>query len=361
MNRQDILASPAGRYALVIVLVAIVTMMHYSTSMHIHAAHGIYRRLYYFPIILAAFRGGWPAGLITALVVCVIYIPHAFGYVGFDPGQNLEKVLEMVLYVCVGLVCGILVTRENRTLRTLASTARRLEATLDEKSAMETQLIREARMASVGRLSAGLAHEIRNPLASIKGAAEIVADDTREDEPKGRLLKIIKVEALRLNDVLTRFLTYARPTAKHDVEFNLGEEVAEIVDLLLHRNEGATIRGPEEVSPAWTLNGDREQIRQLLINLILNGAEAAGPDGTVEVGLQADDRSLSFIVQDDGPGFDDEALRNFGIPFFTTKKAGTGLGLAICHRIVEDHDGTIGVDETFEAGTRIVVTFPRRA
>ncbi len=361
MNRREILASPVGRYALVIVLVTVVTMLHYVTSMHIHAAHGIYRRLYYFPIILAAFRGGWPAGLITALVVCLAYVPHAFGMVGFDPGQTLEKVLEMVLYISIGLVCGILVSRENRTLRTLAQTAQRLEATLDEKSTMESQLIHEARMASVGRLSAGLAHEIRNPLASIKGAAEIVADDTRDDDPKGKLLKIIKVEALRLNDVLTRFLTYARPTAKHNVGFNLGEEVAEVVDLLQHRSSGVTIRHAAEASPAWTMCGDREQIHQLLINLILNGAEAAGREGTVNVSLQSDARSVSCVVEDDGPGFSADALQNFGIPFFTTKQDGTGLGLAICHRIVEDHDGTIEIDKSFREGTRIVVSFPHRA
>ncbi|MBU0742522.1 sensor histidine kinase [bacterium] len=350
---------PGTRYTYVVVLVAIVTLLHYSTTMHLHAAHGIYRRLYYFPIILAAFRGGWPAGLITSLAACVIYVPHAFGRVGYDPGPALEKGLEMILYVSVGLVCGILVSRESRTLRTLARTAHRLEATLDEKSLMEGQLIRQARLASVGRLSAGLAHEIRNPLASIKAAAEIVADDTHRGDPQGWLLDIIKAETQRLNDVLTRFLAYARPTARNDVLIDLDAEVAEVVGLLRHPHGEVKIIHFTGVSPDWTLHGDREQIRQLLFNLIVNAIEAAGAGGTVSVSLAADERRLRCAVEDDGLGFSVDSLRNFGTPFYTTKTDGTGLGLAISHRIVEDHGGSIEVDESFRAGARIVIAFPR--
>ena len=100
-------------YALVGAMVLLVSLMHYNTAMHIHEAHGIYRRLYYFPIIIAGFRGGARGGLLAALAVCALYIPHAFGFIGFDPAHPVEKTLEMVLYVAVGLLTGVLTGRIN--------------------------------------------------------------------------------------------------------------------------------------------------------------------------------------------------------------------------------------------------------
>ncbi len=346
------------RYAPVALLVLLVTLMHYNTAMHLHGAHGIYRRLYYFPIILAAFRGGWVGGLMTALLSCVVYFPHAIGKIGHDPGSELEKSLEMGLYVAVGLVCGILVTRRDRTLVQLEQTAVRLSDTLEEKQNMETELLRQARLAAVGRLSAGLAHEIRNPLASIKGAAEILADDADEQDPKAKLLRILKVEAVRLNEVLTRFLAFARPSDHHRERFDASVETHEVVELLRHRSKGTVLTGPELGSPACHLHGDREQFRQLLINLVLNGIEAAGEGGTVAVRVYTRSDAVVCEVEDDGPGFSPESLNNLGTPFYTTKDDGTGLGLAICHRIIEDHGGTLRVDQERSHGSRVVVELP---
>jgi signal transduction histidine kinase len=349
-----------SKYALVGIMVALVTVMHYSTAIHLHAAHGIYRRLYYFPILIAAFRGGWKAGLTTALLVCAVYIPHAFGGVGFDPGPTLEKVLEMVLYIAVGLVCGILVSRANRALRSLKETATRLKQAIVEKSAMENELVRSAKLAAMGRLSAGLAHEIRNPLASIKGAADILADDFPQNHPKGNLLRIIGAETHRLNDVLTRFLAFARPSDRRNEIFDLREEIEEVVELVRHQGNVCKISLLSCDSKSWQIEGDRKQIRQLLFNLILNGAEATGPGGQVEITLLDEDSWIHCCVDDNGPGFSGEAIANLGTPFFTTKEGGTGLGLAICYRIVEDHNGRLRVDVSPLGGARIKVEMPRR-
>jgi len=346
------MAAPLRRYASVAALVLLVTLLHYNTSMHLHAAHGIYRRLYYFPIILAAFRGGWRGGLITALASIAAYLPHSMGHVGHDPGTPLEKALEMVLYVAVGLVCGLLVTRRERTLAELGRT-------LHEKSRMEAELVRQARMAAVGRLSAGLAHEIRNPLASIQGAAEILSDDAAPQDPKARLLNILKLEAVRLNEVLTRFLHFARPVDRDPRRFDLAAEVRDVVELLRHRQTGTTWSGPGPDGPACELVGDREQVRQLLLNLALNAGEATGEGGAVAMAAVRRGDAVELTVDDDGPGFSDESLRNLGTPFFTTKEQGTGLGLAICQRIVDDHGGSLRVETRQPRGARVVVTLPR--
>ncbi len=351
--------SPLRTYALIGAMVLLVTLLHYNTAMHIHAAHGIYRRLYYFPIILAAFRGGWPAGLATAVIVCAVYIPHAFGFIGFDPAPTLEKILEMILYVAVGLVSGVLVSRETRIRRRLETTAASLRAALDEKTAMETELIRSARLAAVGKLSAGLAHEIRNPLASIKASAQVIADDFPQDSPKGRLLQILGAETGRLNDVLTRFLKFARPSTARRALFDLAEEAGAALELLGQRKNApeTSLRVTPETD--LHLNGDAQQIRQLLLNLLLNAAAAAGPRGRVELTITADDNQLAFTVADDGPGFTDESLEHFGTPFYSTREDGTGLGLAICQRIVDDHGGTIAVVSPVGHGASIRVTLPR--
>jgi signal transduction histidine kinase len=350
----------ALRYAAVALMVAVVTLLHYNTAVHIHQAHGIYRRLYYFPIIFAAFLGGRRAGLITAGCICLVYIPHAFGWIGFDPAPTLEKVLEMVLYLAVGLVTGILVSRESRTRLSLWRTARGLQQALTEKAAMEEELVRAARLAAVGRLSAGLAHEIRNPLASIQGAAEVLQDDFPDSHPKGKLLKVLLEEAGRLNNVLTRFLAFARPQKGQRNVIDFAGEIEDVVQLVRHRDDAADV----EISATSDRTGpllvaaDREQIRQLLLNLILNAAQAAGQGGRVTIGCRTEQKQLLCQVADDGPGFAPEALENLGTPFYTTKEGGTGLGLAICHRIVEDMGGHIEVRNDSPRGATVTITLP---
>jgi len=328
-----------GTIALVIVAVS---LMHYSTAMHIHEAHGIYRRLYYFPILLAAFRYGRRGGLGAALATCAFYAPHAFGLIGYDPAATLEKSLEMALYFAVGLVAGVLVDREH-------ATQSRLRRTLADRDRMASQLLRSERLAAVGRLSAGLAHEIRNPLASIHGAAEVLGDDFPAGHPKARLAGILRDESRRLNDVLTRFLTFARGAPGAAAPFDLAEEARAV----------AVLAGQRPGSPTVTTSGggglpaalgNREQVRQVLLNLTLNAMTAAGPDGSVELRVDADEGALRCRVRDSGPGFSDEAAANFGTPFFSTTAGGTGLGLATSLRLIEDLGGTLAIDRTAPGG-----------
>ncbi len=338
-------------YGLVALMVILITLMHYNTAMHIHAAHGIYRRLYYFPIIIAAFRGGQRAGLLTAIAICVLYIPHAFGLIGHDPAPTLEKVLEMVLYLAVGLVTGILEDRDRRSRD-------RLRASLRERERLQNALVQRERLAAVGQLSAGLAHEVRNPLASIQGAAEVLQDAAAPDDPRGRMLAIIREETARLNGVLTRFLAFARPGGDVRATLDLGEELDRLADLLRHRDQAPEIHVERPGGPA-PVAADRDRLRQMLLNLGLNAVQAAGPDGRVALGLQAGDDHWRITVTDTGPGFGEEALRNLGTPFYTTSPEGSGLGVAISLRAARDHDGDLAVDTGYTDGARVVVTLPR--
>ncbi len=332
-------------------MIVAVSLLHYSTAMHVHEAHGIYRRLYYFPIILAAFRYGARGGLVAAFTTCAFYAPHAFGLIGFDPAFTLEKSLEMVLYFAVGLVSGVLVDREHATLQ-------QLRRTLEDRDRMAGELVRSERLAAVGRLSAGLAHEIRNPLASISGASEVLGDDFPAGHPKAGLVAILRDESRRLNDVLTRFLAFARGAPGPATPFDLADEAGAVAELARQRDAGATVVFSGAVGRLPLALGNREQVRQALLNLALNGLAAAGPGGRVELAVLADDEGgLVCRVTDSGPGFSDEAAANFGTPFFSTTAGGTGLGLATSLRLIEDLGGTLTLDRNASGGC-VVLRLP---
>lgn len=363
--------------------IAAVTALHYSTGEHEHHLHDIYRRLYYIPIILAGFSNGLRGGLIAAAVVCVAYLPHATGHISHDPASTTQKGLEMLLYLGIGALTGSLVSRLKGAQRQVESSAadlarslEQLRETLAQLRATEDELVRTARLAAVGRLSAGLAHEIRNPLASIQGSVEILADDFPDGHPKHRLLSVLLDESHRLNDVLSRFLSFARPRELRKASFPLLPEIQSVIELLQSRKDspmpridlltkGQTVsraraigERDSNVESSLEVLADREQIRQVLLNVLLNAAQAAGPEGRVQVECEPAADQVILRVSDTGPGFTSEALENLFTPFFTNKEKGTGLGLAISHRIVESHSGRIEVSNRPGGGATVMIELP---
>ncbi len=335
--------------------IGIVSVLHYSTGTHAHQLHDIYRRLYYLPIILAAFLHGLPGGLLAAGVVCLAYFPHAFGHITSDPASNTEKLLEMFLYLAVGLVTGYLVSRLKRAQEELQTSLEQLRST-------ESQLLTTAKLAAVGRLSAGLAHEIRNPLASIKGSAEILADDFPPDHRKHLMLRVLLEESERLNNVLARFLAFARPRRLEQRDFAISSEIEDVITLLEGQKHGqaAQVHYDSIGKDRPQIRGDREQLRQVVLNVLLNACQAAGPGGSVWVVCEARDGLFRLRVRDSGPGFSHDALENVFTPFFTTKEEGSGLGLAISHRIVELHGGRIQISNDAGGGGVVEVEVPLR-
>jgi signal transduction histidine kinase len=172
------------------------------------------------------------------------------------------------------------------------------------------------------------------------------------------MLRVIREETGRLNAVLTRFLAFARPGRGERATLDLGEELARLADLLRHRDEAPVVHVERPEGPA-PLTGDRDRIRQMLLNLGLNAVAAAGSGGEVVLGLQPAGDRWQLTVTDTGPGFTVEALRNLGTPFFTTREEGSGLGVAISLRTARDHGGDLAVDTAHRGGARVVVTLPR--
>jgi len=230
---------------------------------------------------------------------------------------------------------------------------------------MEEQVRRQERLATVGSLAAGIAHEIRNPLASISGSIQVLQGELALRGDNKDLMDIVVRETDRLNMIITEFLEYARPKTGHTDQIELLSIIDETLMLLKNSKECASgITITRMVSPEIRLKGDAQRLRQVFWNLLINACQAMSTAGTVSVTAQpfshVEDDTIwcEIIVSDTGSGIDQEHRERIFDPFFTTKRGGTGLGLAIVYRIIEDHGGVITVDSEPGKGTRFNIRLP---
>ncbi len=343
--------------------IAVISIFHYYTSTGYHYFHDIYRRLYYIPIILAAFKYGTRGGLLASICTSVIYVPHAFWHVQhMDPARTMEKVLEIVLYNVIAVVTGVLATREKQSKERHRQTAQELETSLNELKSMEQDLVRAEKLSAIGQLTAGLAHEIRNPLGSIKGSAEILAGDYSPRDKKYKMSQILIKEVDRLNKVLTNFLAFARPTPLELVASDILQEIEYVIKFLESQAQttGVKISRPQ-VCELPLLYVDREKMRQVFLNLMLNAIQAMPGGGEISIGVgKSGQKGVIISISDTGTGISKEDLPNLFNPFFTTKKDGSGLGLAISYKIIQEHGGGIRVESEKGRGSRFTIVLPTR-
>ncbi len=229
---------------------------------------------------------------------------------------------------------------------------------LSELRRLELQSRRSERLATVGELAAGVAHEIRNPLASISGSIELLRTAPQVSEDDRTLMNIVSREIQRLNVLIGDLLDYANPRPLQHVELDLGVMVRETVQVARADQAFAAVQLTCEADEL-KITADPAKIRQVLWNLLRNASDAAATGGKhVRVEARATDEGAVITVEDDGPGIPKDKLARIFDPFFTTKQKGTGLGLAMCHTIVTDHGGRIDVESEPGKGTRMVVLLP---
>ncbi|MCG3128551.1 MAG: Globin-coupled histidine kinase [Phycisphaerae bacterium] len=230
-----------------------------------------------------------------------------------------------------------------------------------EHDAMQDRVRRAEQLAEIGQLAASLAHEIKNPLAGISGAIQVIRDDLDPSDQHRVVLEEVLRHIDRLDGTVKDLLTYARPQRPRFKPGDLGAIVSRVATLL--KKEPAFERVSLEWSPiveAGQIELDEHQIEQLLVNLLLNAAHASRPGDVVQLLLAPESAWLSITVRDQGVGMDEETCRRAFEPFFTTKSRGTGLGLPICQRIVEAHGGSITLRSRVGGGTSVTVRMPRR-
>jgi len=238
-----------------------------------------------------------------------------------------------------------------------------------ELKQMEAGLKRADRLAAVGELSARIAHEIRNPLASICGSAQLIAQNPDLRGEERQLLDIVIRESDRLNKLLSDFLAYARPHPPHRVEVPLCRIIDDLRILMRsdHRFERIVIR--QEFADIMTVRVDVDQFTQVLWNLFVNAVDAMPEGGQITIGMAPlSDKGEGengatwdeIMISDAGTGMSPHELAGIFEPFYTTKRNGTGLGLATVYRIVEGHGGQVRVESTMGKGTRFIISLPRR-
>jgi signal transduction histidine kinase len=354
------------RLALLLAAIAGISLLHYLTPLHLHYLHDIFQRLYYLPIILAAFWFGLRGGLGCSLIVSIVYAPHLLFQWGGDPALELEKYLEVLLYNIVGAVTGLLAQRDQqrsrqlqRTAQGLADSYRQLQVQSERIMTIEEQLRQSERLSTLGEMAAVLAHEIRNPLGSIRGTAEILRDDYQPSSPKYEFLDIQIKETDRLNRVVEDFLRMARQRPQVLQHCHLYDELETIVTLTTpeaRRREVVLtlVPAPEEV----IVCADGEKLRQALLNLVINALQACRPGGRVTIDASTRDRCAQISIRDSGPGIAPELQQRIFEPFFTTKPDGTGLGLAVAQKIIVSHNGSLPLESLPGQGTTVIVGLP---
>jgi two-component system sensor histidine kinase HydH len=232
---------------------------------------------------------------------------------------------------------------------------------LSEVRTLRNEIARNQRLVTVGRLAAGVAHEIRNPLSSIKGFATYFRERYRENDQDAQTASILIQEVDRLNRVVGQLLEFSRPVSIVPRPVRLDRLIADIVKLVENqaRAKGVTVAVDIRAGlPEVRLDADR--LNQVLLNLLLNGIEATESGGVLRVQgyAAADSRRLEIQVSDTGCGIRPEDLAHVFEPYFTTKPSGTGLGLAIAHNILEAMGAEIGVQSVFGAGTTFTLKLP---
>jgi two-component system sensor histidine kinase PilS (NtrC family) len=226
---------------------------------------------------------------------------------------------------------------------------------------MELEVERAERLAALGRMAANIAHEIRNPLASMSGSIQLLADSLDVAGAERRLMDIVVRETEHLNQWISEFLDFARPRESLREAVDVADLAEEVVSMLRHDERCAQVTLHYSRSGDGTVMGDRSRLRQVVWNLAVNAVEAAsGEKGTVAVAVLGRDDHVILRVEDNGPGLTDDQVSRIFEPFFTTKAKGTGLGLATVYRNIEEHNGTIDVIPTEgTSGATFVVVLPR--
>ncbi len=224
---------------------------------------------------------------------------------------------------------------------------------------MQEELERIDRLASLGRVSAQLAHEIRNPLASMRGSAQLLGDDVKNSPHSLRLAQIIMREVDRLASLVEGYLELARPPPPARENIRIDSVVAETVEMLRADPMSQGVVLEESLTPVDGL-ADAAQLRQVLINLLRNALVAVGKGGTVKVSVDAQEGKARIRVWDSAGSIPPDDLVRIFEPFYTTTEAGTGLGLSTVHAIVQAHAGLIAVTSSQAEGTTFTVALPRR-
>jgi signal transduction histidine kinase len=227
---------------------------------------------------------------------------------------------------------------------------------LTDKKRLEAEMKQKEKWAAIGELSSSIAHEIRNPLASLKSSVEMLREDLVPKHYKDMLMEIALNEMVRLNRIITDFLTYSRPSHPEMKRIDIHEILDETVEFLKNVEQNKnTITIEKLYSGSLQVHVDPQKMKQVFWNLGLNALESMPHGGELVISTRHSNGFIHIHFKDSGIGIEEKDIEKIFYPFFTTKEHGTGLGLAIAYRIVEEHKGRISVESNVGIGTNFEI------
>ena len=300
-----------------------------------------------------------------------------------DDRHAAKKLKEMCAELCIPLVAkrkmigiinlgikgsGEMYTHEDiellATLANQATVALENARLYEDLSRAKVQMQRADRLAALGTLTAGLAHEIRNPLVAIKTFTQLLPERFDDSEFREHFLNVTAGEVDRIASLVTELLDFARPSQpklnREDLN-KVVEKMLLLVDTESHKKNVRVVRDFAGILPPVVL--DREQIKQVLLNVLLNAVDATPEDGTITVSTRPVTKNgsldyVQIVIRDTGKGIPEEDLDKVFTPFYTTKHEGSGLGLAISHQIIQEHHGNIEIESQENQGTTFRINLP---
>jgi two-component system NtrC family sensor kinase len=238
---------------------------------------------------------------------------------------------------------------------------RKVEERTTELKRMQAQMIQSEKMVAIGKLAAGVAHEINNPLTGVLTNSSLMLEDMADDHPWREDIQTIVNETLRCRKIVKGLLDFSRQSKPQRTLLDLNQVVEDTLALVRNQTVFRNTRIVYDLDPRLpTVLADADQMRQVVLNLVLNAAEAMVQGGELRVASSANlgKKAVELRISDTGPGIPDEVRARIFEPFFTTKKTGTGLGLAVAYGIIERHHGEIRIDSARGKGTTFIITVP---
>lgn len=328
-------------------VVLIISLSHYLTPLEQSVYHDIFRRLYYLPIFFGAAWGGKRGGLLVAGLSSILYAPHVLyqwenhnlHHAGHE--GHLNKYIEIAIFFCFGLLFGSVFDRLCRAKEAL-------------KNSYEASRI-SSKLTALGQLSAGLAHEIRNPLAGIRSSLDVIEGECEESgrEVVQEFFELARREIHRADRLITEFLDFAKPRPPQRVQVLVKSLLSSIQPLTAPEAQKLGVSIAIQCDPDLaSVIGDADQLKQVLLNLSLNAIQnSSEKEGEVLLEARPSRRGGVLIeVSDNGKGVENSLKERIFDPFFTTRSQGVGLGLSISYQIIQQHGGELNLTSPGKLG-----------
>lgn len=324
--------------SIIVVSTLIITYFHYGVPKHHTVVHISHYYAFYIIAIYASYRFRLSGGLIVAVILTLIYSPNAYLHIfTFDFSHHIiPSIVEVSMVYAVALIAGILSDK-------LRKEKEKVEAVSAEMIELERKVAHDNRLKAIGQLSAGVAHEIRNPLAAIKSGISLIKSGKSNDQ----VIEILSTEIDQLDKFISRFLQYARFGTDEKSEQSLRtfiSELCELIKLAAARQEiQIDYQIPDETD--ITVKWDKNALKHALLNIVMNGIESAKEteNAKLRISIDISDTNIIFNITDNGKGIPENELSKIFEPFYTTKAKGTGLGLALAQKIARAHGGKLSV------------------